>query len=236
MTEPALTAHADPEAMAASLAARLVGALSQAVADRGAASLVLSGGSTPKPLYRRMAQMHAPWQDVSVTLADERWVPPAHEASNESLVRANLLTGHARAARFVPLKTEADLPGMAVPDVARRLNALARPFDLVVLGMGADGHTASLFPGARGLAEALGEDASACAAIRPDPLPPEAPYPRMTLTARTLLDSRRVVLLIAGSSKRAVYEEALAGSDPQAMPVRAILHQDRTPVEVHWAP
>ena len=112
----------------------------------------------------------------------------------------------------------------------------ALPFDVVVLGMGEDGHVASLFPGAPGLAAALDPSAApACIAMTPDPLPKEAPYPRLTLTLSALLASRFIVLLLAGDSKKRVFERARQGKDVAAMPIRGIVNQDRVPVSVFWS-
>lgn len=223
--------------MAVALADAVCERLENAVAVRGAASLIVSGGSAPKPLFEVLARRELPWEKVTISLADERWVDPASPDSNERLVRTTLLTERARSARFVPLKTRHALPGHAEDECESALATVPSPFDVVVLGMGEDGHTASLFPGADRLAEALDlSGGRQCLAITPKMLPPNAPYPRMTMTLPRLLNSRWIALLLAGQTKLDVYGQALAGENVESMPVRAVLRQERTPVVTYWAP
>ncbi len=223
--------------MAEAVAGIIAEAVRQGHRRRGAAGLVLSGGGTPVPVYERLAGMDLPWEAVSVTLADERWVDADHRASNEALVRRTLLRGPAAAARLIGLRTDAKTAAEGEDAVNRCLADFPWPADIVVLGMGADGHTASLFPRAAALARALAPAAGERAvALVPDPLPPGAPFARMTLTLPALLDAERILLLLAGGEKRATYEAALAGDDIRSMPVRAVLRQTAVPVTVHWAP
>ncbi|WP_428265765.1 6-phosphogluconolactonase [Haliangium sp.] len=222
----------DRALLADTLAEDIAGSLRAAVDDRGAASLVLSGGRTPVPLFEALAARALPWDRITVTLADERWVDPTAEDSNERLVRHHLLRGPAAAARFVGLKTPAETPEAGAAETARALAAVPRPFDVLVLGMGDDGHTASLFPHTAELAAALAPESQAvCAAVRPAGL-----QPRMTLTLATLLASRRIVLHLSGDGKWAVYQRALAGADAGEMPIRAVLAHRAPVVEVYWAP
>ncbi|HSK39017.1 MAG TPA: 6-phosphogluconolactonase [Arenibaculum sp.] len=222
---------ADADTLLDALAEKLGRTLAEAIARRGTASLVVSGGRTPEALFGRLAGLDIDWAKVGVTLADERWVPPSDPASNEAMVRRTLLTGRAATAGFVPLYTGHATPEEGEADCAEALRHLPRPFDALILGMGDDGHTASLFPGAPTLAEALAGPA-VCRAVRA----PGAPQPRITLTLPTLLESRRIHLLVTGAGKRAALEAALAAGPVEAMPVRAVLRQDRVPVEIHWAP
>ncbi|MCW2239796.1 6-phosphogluconolactonase [Azospirillum canadense] len=223
------SADALVEALAASLAARLRGA----IAARGSATLVVSGGRTPEALFRQMSDLPLDWAAVTVTLADERWVPPDDPDSNEALVRRSLLVGPAAAARFVGLYTGADTPEAGEDACDARIRALSRPFDAVLLGMGDDGHTASFFPGAANLAAALSPvEGRTVQAIRA----PGIPQPRMTLTLPTLLDTQRLLLLITGDSKRRTLELAEGEGPVEAMPVRSVLRQDRVPLEIFWAP
>ena len=205
--------------------ARFVAArLEAAIAERGAASLVVSGGRTPLGFFARLAEQSLDWPAVSITLVDERWLGPEHADSNERVVRANLLRGPAAAARFVPLKNEAPSAAAGAPATAAALCAMPRPFDVVILGMGEDAHTASLFPGAAELAAGLDPDASAeCLALTP----PAAPHPRLSLTRAALLDSRCLVLHFTGQRKRSIYQQALGAGPVAAMPVRLALHQTK---------
>lgn len=227
----------DRSVMTAALADTITERLNAAIAARGAASLIVSGGTGPRPLFEALAQRELPWRKVTVSLADERWVDPASPDSNERLVRTTLLTGHARDARFVPLKTPHARPEEGERECQAALATIPSPFDIVVLGMGEDGHTASLFPGAHKLAAALDLSSDRqCQAITPAVLPSNAPYPRMTMTLPRLLTSRWIALLLAGQTKLDVYRQALAGEDVTVMPVRAVLHQTQTPVATYWAP
>ncbi len=205
--------------------------LTQAVAARGHASLVLSGGSTPRPLFEELAQRPLPWNKITVTLADERWVDISSKDSNEAMVRETLLCGAAAEARFIPLKNTAESASEGWEMCHEILAAQFDRFDLVILGMGEDGHTASLFP--RVSVPALdSSNLALCAAINP----PKAPHERMTLTASALLNSRKIVLHIVGDKKQQVYLDALKPGSADEFPIRVVLHQDRVPVDVYWSP
>lgn len=212
------------------------GILHTTVSDYGRATLVGAGGSTPKAIYDRLAKKFIPWERIHVTLGDERWVDLDHPLSNEAMLKSHLLKGEAAKAHIVGLKTPHDTPYDGRPQVEARLRDMKPPFDVVMLGMGLDGHTASLFPGDPFLALALDLDNSArCAAIQPDPMPADAPVLRMTLTASALTDARHVMLFVQGKDKLAVLDEALQGDDALAMPIRAILHQKHVDVTVYRA-
>lgn len=227
--------YEDEDALVTDLADLVSKRLSQGLTMTGAASLVCSGGTTPAPLYRELSGRELDWDRIWVTGSDERWVPPADPDSLDHLLHANLLKDRAASARFVPLKTEARSPADAEGHVHAHLRDMPRPFDLVLLGMGADGHTASLFPHAPGLAKALDEDDQALARAIEAPASVASPA-RMSLTLRALLDSRLIVLLFRGREKLEVFEAAQRATDPLAVPVSAVLRQDRVPVEAFWAP
>lgn len=223
----------DPSSLAASLAATVAELLRTGIRKRGGASLAVSGGSTPVPFFAALSEQELDWQQVTITLADERWVDPAETDSNEHLVRRHLLQNRAAAARFVGLKTAAPTAVQGEKECEARLAPVPRPFDVLVLGMGNDGHTASLFPQAERLGEALSPDSGQlCLAITP----PAAPHERMTLTLPALLHSRQIILHIVGPEKRAVYEQAMADGPVASMPIRAVLKQESTPVAVFWCP
>lgn len=232
MTRTNLTEHRcpTPEAASDALAVAIVERLRTALAERGSASLVVSGGKSPIPLFERLRIAALDWSRVWITLADERWVAADHPDSNEQLLRTHLLRDAAAHARWVPLKSVHATPADALADRTAALAAIPRPFDVVVLGMGEDGHTASLFPGADGLAEAMDLTGSAVlAAITP---PAHAPHPRITLTLAALLDARVVMLAIAGAAKRAVYEQARDAPDAMQWPVSGVLAAAATTIEV----
>lgn len=223
----------DSPTLAAALAGWVAELLRSGIRARGRASLVVSGGSTPVPFFAALSTLALDWEQVTITLADERWVDQAAADSNEHLVRLHLMQNRAAAARFVGLKTGAATAVQGEKECAARLAVLPRPFDALILGMGNDGHTASLFPQAARLGEALALDSGhLCLAITP----PVAPHERMTLTLPALLQSRQIILHISGPDKRVVYERALAKGPVAEMPIRAVLGQTTSPVTVFWAP
>ncbi|MGQ0697733.1 MAG: 6-phosphogluconolactonase [Panacagrimonas sp.] len=220
----------DAATAAEALAADVAALLRAGIAERGTASLVVSGGKSPVPFFHALRAQTLDWSKLWVTLADERWVECESPDSNEGLLRRHLLRDAAAAARFVGLKLPAATPQAGLAESCAALAQLPRPFDVVVLGMGEDGHTASLFPGATNLAAAMALDGEAAlAAIEPL----TAPLARITLTLSALLDARQIVLPIAGAAKLAVYERARRSFDPMVLPVSALLHQTRAPVTVY---
>jgi 6-phosphogluconolactonase len=203
----------------------IVARLTTAVADRGRASLVLPGGRTPKHLFDGLAGRHAPWARVSITLSDERWAPQDPAASNERLLRERLLRGRAAAARFTSFRQADDLAASRDRAEAALLDT-ARPFDVTVLGMGVDGHVASLFPRSATLHAGALVEAVHC---------PGAPgaETRLTLTSQALQESRFIALLITGPEKLRALAHAEAGAPT---PVSALLRAHHGRFEVFCAP
>jgi 6-phosphogluconolactonase len=231
--EPPAVRYPDLNALSLKLAAGIAADLAAAIAVRGMASLVISGGRSPVKLFERLRTLAIDWSRVCVALADERWVDPSDPASNERLVRDVLLRDAAAAARFTGLKNGRATPELGAGLAWSTFNGVPRPFDVLVLGMGDDGHTASLFPDSPSLELALDETAAAgCIGMR-SPTLPEA---RLSLNLAALLDSRRIVILITGESKWRTYIAAVQPGAVERMPVRAVLRQRRTPVEVIWSP
>ena len=227
----------DSESVSTVLAQAIADRLKQAITQRQNASLIVSGGNTPRRLFQELSRLELDWSKVTLTLTDERWTNPATEQSNEYLVRSNLLINEARNARFIVLKTEHKQINDAVESANDTFKTMQRPFDVVLLGMGDDGHTASLFPGSRQLDAALDSDnRQAVMRITPDPMPEHAPFERISMTLPALLDSRWIMLLISGLNKLNTYSEALSGDDLKKMPIRSILLQNQTPVSVYWVP
>lgn len=223
----------DTSSLIEELSGRIAQLLEEGIAARGLASLAVSGGSTPLRLFEALSGMALDWEKVLITLVDERWVPPEHNDSNEKLVREHLLQKRAADARFIAMKT-ADTSAKAGEDsCAKALSCIPQPFDVLILGIGNDGHTASLFPAAVRLPEAVAMDSGKlCMAISP----PEAPHERMSLTLPAILNSRQIILHINGPTKRDVYEKACKHGPAAEMPIRYILNQTQTPVTVYWAP
>lgn len=225
--------YSDASALARALCEHIEIELQTALAARGRASLVVSGGRTPTPLFNRLAQQNLPWQDIAITLADERWVATDTDTSNERLLRHELLRDHAARAPFFGLKSDAETAALGAQRAWSALAQIPRPFDVVVLGMGDDGHTASLFPASPQLAQALDAlRAPACVAMQA----PVAPHERLSLNLAALLDARQVILHIQGAHKWAVYQAAKAAGLATDLPIRAVLQQTKLPVEVFWAP
>lgn len=231
--EPQAVRYPDVDTLSQQLAARIAAQLESAIEARGLASLVVSGGRSPVTLFERLRALTIDWSRVYVALADERWVDASDPASNERLVRDYLLKDAAAAARFSGLKNGCATPDLGAGMAWSTFNGVPRPFDVVVLGMGDDGHTASLFPNSPNLAMALDAAAPPGCIGMISPTPPEA---RLSLNLAALLDSRRIVILITGESKWRTYIAAVQPGAVERMPVRAVLGRQQAPVEVVWAP
>ena len=221
----------DASQLTLEFAAQIVSVLTQAIAERGCASLVVSGGSTPVPLFGVLANSVLDWSRVVITLADERWVSPSESASNERLVREHLLVQHAAAATFVSPKTSHADASDAIAEVNARTANIPIPFDVVILGMGEDGHTASLFPCSSQLQQGLDtQQAPGWLAVTPT----TAPHQRISMNLSLLLQARNIYLHLTGQKKRAVLEHAIATNDENQTPIVAVIN--RTPVTLMWAP
>lgn len=220
------------EGLHTALVERIVKNLGDAIAEHGRASLLVSGGSTPKPLFEKLSQADLAWEKVTVSLVDERWVDTTSGESNEHLVRTSLLQNRAKNARFIGLKNDHATASEGIAECEERLKELPTPPDVVILGMGSDGHTASFFPHAAQLQPALDMDSSArCTAVTPL----NAPHERMTLTRAFLLSAHNLLLHIEGDEKLRVYHEALGEGSIKAMPVRAMIRQEKILLEVYHA-
>lgn len=203
--------------------------LREALASSGRASLAVSGGRTPTGFLRKLGSMDLDWANVTVTLVDERWVPADHADSNARLVAEALLNGPAAKACFIPLFNDSPSTSEGQARTERQLEKLAWPLDVVVLGMGDDGHTASLFPKAPELDAALGSQAH-CIAVTPI----TAPHARISLTLTAITSARNLLLHITGESKRSVFEAALADTS-QDLPIKRVM-QAAPLTHVFWAP
>lgn len=221
------------EALEIALADQIVSLLKSGIAARGKGALVVSGGRTPAGLFQRLSTQSLDWSKVVVTLADERWVPADHEDSNARSVQTHLLQNAASAALFIPHVNGAESPHLGQADLELALAVLPDQVDAVILGMGEDGHTASFFPNAPELSAAIDPQVSqACMGVTP----PAAPHLRMTLSLTRLLASRQIFIHLCGEGKTPVLTEALGEGATEDMPIRAVLRQDATPVDIYWAP
>ena len=225
--------HADVGALVAHVTEVFVDACREAIHARGQAWLALAGGRTPLPVYAQLAAAGLGGV-VSAIPTDERCVPHDHPACNLRALRE----AFAADANIVgnPLTREDGDFDASLAQARALLAVNPQPFDAVLLGMGADGHFASLFPGAANLAEGLGMNAGADAiATLPDPLPPEAPFARISLTLPRLLRARTILLVATGEDKRRVLRQARQ-QDRGGHPVAALLHARDHRVQVHWSP
>lgn len=233
--KPRVTVREFPndDAWAWACAVTVAAALRRDLDDKPRARLLVSGGTTPAPVFRALAQAPLAWDRVDIALVDERWLLPDDPDSNTHLVRENLLRSHAAAARFEPLTR----PGRSIEAAVADANLHAsNPPGVVLLGMGDDGHTASLFPRMRGLADALASpthyvavDATGC--------PGAGPWlRRISLTPAGLAPAHTRILLLRGEEKRKVFESALDGDDATAMPVRIAFQAPGAELQVYWSP
>jgi len=225
--------YASPALLAEALAERVAGALQGAIEAKGTATLAVSGGTTPGPFFTALSRQKIAWEKVTLTLVDERFVPPSSERSNERLARGTLLQGPAAAARFVPLFSAAGNVDAASIAAEKSVGALPRPLDVAVLGMGGDGHTASFFPDAPNLPELLSNPAGRL--VLPV-IAPSAGEPRLTLSMQLLAGARLLILHIEGGSKRDMLVDALEAPPADAPPIRQLFETSQEPVHVFWAP
>lgn len=228
----ALVSHefASAEQLTAEFALIIAGLLSQAITEKGQATLVVSGGRTPVALFQTLAQIDIDWRKVVITLADDRWVDVSDDASNDKLVRTHLLQNHAAAAKFITLKHDFIHAEDAVSSCEAALETVQLPFDVVILGMGEDGHTASLFPCSKQIKQGLDLNSQAkYIAVQPT----TAPHQRMSLTLPAILAAKNIFLHLVGESKKDTIAKALQSTELE-MPISAVIN--RTTVNLMWAP
>jgi 6-phosphogluconolactonase len=225
--------HANADQLAAACATRIDAELDLALRERGAALAALAGGRTSPPVFRRLAIQFRDWSRVTLLPSDERWVAADHADCNLRQMREAF--AGAEGIRWLSLVPALPHGAASATFANGALAPYPQAFDVCMLGMGADGHFASLFPGAPTLAAALDPaNPAAAVAIEPDPMPAAGPHPRVSLTLARILRSRRLLLVISGQDKRAVLERALAGD--RRLPVAALLAATHLGAEIHWSP
>ncbi len=228
----------DALTLAEQLADRVTEQINQSIAQRDRAIVAFSGGSTPKPLFEALCGKDIDWAKVLITLVDERWVPSTHELSNAAFLYAHLLSALPKA-QFISLFHTADSVSDSLDAVLHEyLQATSSsaeypaPFDVVVLGMGSDGHTASFFPDADNIQELVDPGQrvllQTCESATTQ-------VPRVTWSLHQLLSAKLLTLHFTGAEKRLVYERALGNDNAIELPIRAAIHQDRTPLQVYYA-
>ena len=221
-----LVEYPDQDMMMIDLANVLAGAVENVLLHEDSASLVVPGGTTPGPIFDYLSAADLDWSRVRVMLSDERWVPQSSPRSNTRLLKQRLLVGRAANAIYLPLYADAETPEEKLVELAGAITPYL-PISVLLLGMGADMHTASLFPGADRLAEAMDARAPTLMAMRA----PGAAEPRVTLTAPVLAGALAKHIVMIGAEKRAAFEMARHMSDPMAAPISAVLRG----ATVHWA-
>lgn len=225
--------HEEPSAaqLAADLADTVAARLSEAIERSGSATIAVSGGATPKLFFQALSRTAIDWRNVTVTLVDERFVDGASPRSNARLVRENFLRNRAAAARFEPLYRARESIADAACEASLVLARLAWPLDVVILGMGTDGHTASFFPDAADLDAILDPDAPGIVRVVEAP---SAGEPRLTLTVPHLISARFMALHIEGAAKRSLIDAVLDGT--VRPPIAGVLEHAATRPEIYWAP
>ena len=221
------------EEMADAVAGDIGFIVESAIDARGAALLALPGGNTPKPIYAKLAAAILPWKRVTLIPGDERLVPMQSELSNvRAIAQAFLPTG----ARVIPITGDIADYKLAGNSADARLQDLPWPPDLVWLGMGDDGHTASIFAGPD-LDDALNAPKTRRAVgVMPDPMPADAPVARVTLTRAAILSARTILIAITGQAKRDLLEQAIKDGASSKLPIGRVLAECDQPIDIHWAP
>ncbi|WP_309083384.1 6-phosphogluconolactonase [Chelativorans sp.] len=220
------------EALAEALADAVARSLAEALETRGQAGLAVSGGNTPVAFFQALSRKDLDWPRVTVTLVDERFVPPSSERSNAALAAQHLLQNEAAQARFVGLHHDLQTVEEAADRADEDIGRIPLPLDAAVLGMGLDGHTASFFPDAEDIALKLGVDDRRVLPIHAR----SAGEPRLTLSVPLICKARLLTLHIEGEEKRRVIEAALAEEAGAKLPVRVVVEQAGEPVHIYWAP
>ena len=212
--------------------------LSESLSKHNSATLLVSGGNTPAPLYEALSKSDLAWKKIKVALVDERWVDNQHQASNEALIKRTLLINNAKSAVFTGMKTADKHAAKGQAEAESRYRSLPQPFSVAIVGMGNDGHTASLFPHAEGLKTALKADSEqlTVAINAKQSLVTGANTERLSMTLSGLLKCERLIILLTGEDKLEVFDQAMKPGPVEEMPIRALLNQEKVPVELYWAP
>ena len=222
-----------PEELADAVAGDIGFIIESALDARGSSLLALPGGRTPLPVFDKLAQAKLDWKKVTIVPTDERLVPMDDERSNiRAIAKAFLPVG----ARVIPIAADIADYRLAGNSADARLQDLPWPPDLVWLGMGEDGHTASIFAGPD-LQDALdAPKARRAVGVMPDPLPPEAPVARVTLTRAAILSARTMLITVTGDKKRELLEGAIADGQSSKLPIGRVLAEAEQPIDIHWCP
>ena len=234
MTEVEWWEYEDAAELAGAVAGDVQFVIESALEARGAAVIALSGGSTPVPIYTKLAAAKLDWKKVTSIPTDERIVPLGDKLSNVTMIGKAFLP---KGARVMPIVPQATADHKAAGRSADALmQDLHWPLDLCLLGMGEDGHTASIFPGPDYDEALSGPRERRALGVMPDPLPPEAPVARVTLSRQGIVTAKALTVVITGEAKRKVLEQAIAQGESSRLPIGRVLADVELPVDIHWAP
>jgi len=218
------------ESLDIDLSLRIGQLLTQSISENGCASIAVSGGRSPIGLFEKLSKINLDWSKVELTLVDERWVDAKNENSNELVVRKHLIQNQATQVKFFPIKNSAKNSKEEQVLHEQVLQKIKLPFDVIILGMGEDGHTASLFPCCKELTQAMDpNNQQKCIVTKPK----NAPYERISLTFSTISKAKNLILHLRGSSKLQTFELAMTLKDANKMPIYAFMEQ---PLEIYWSP
>jgi 6-phosphogluconolactonase len=209
----------------------IISSISHDINEHGEASLLVSGGSTPINLFDQLSQVDIPWEKVNITLVDDRFVPDDHPDQNGAMVKTNLLKNYAAKAMFHPLIVNSNDADENLQKVRENINSIRRPFSVVILGMGEDGHTASLFPDCEELDVGMDLENDKDLMITS---PTQAPHQRITFTRKALLNTSKLALHCYGNKKNQVLKLASGLKDYRPYPIEAFIHQDKVELNVFW--
>ncbi len=224
----------DKQSVFKAIAEKIQNVLQQELAENSVASFIVPGGTTPAPAFELLSKSDLDWSKITIAQSDERWLDASHEQSNERLTRENLLINNAKLANYVSMKNEANSIEQGESICNRDYQKIANPFTVCMVGMGLDGHIASLFPGSNNIETALKLNSKdLCIAIDATGCPVAGDYPkRMSLRLSSILNSKIILLLVTGKEKLELIEDQI-GKEPQThSPVSYILNQSTTPVEI----
>ena len=219
-----------------SVADRCEQQLIKALKQSNSASFIIPGGTTPAPAFKQLSKSGLDWSKVTIAQSDERWIPAEHKQSNQGLTKKTLLINNAKNAQYTAMKNTQQTAVMGEEICNRDYKNLASPFSLTMLGMGLDGHMASLFPNSKTITQALDlANKNLCIAIDGTGCPVAGDYPeRMSLTLSALLKSELIILLITGKEKMNVVELAMKSNQIEKLPISGLLNQKLVPVEIYY--
>ena len=210
--------------------------LQKSLLETGSASFIVPGGTTPAPVFEQLSNSELDWQNITIAQSDERWLKADHLQSNQRLTTKNLLINQAKSAKYIAMKNSYATAMDGESECCENYKILAAPFSVTMLGMGLDGHIASLFPNSKSIEHGLDlNNSNLCIAIDATGCPVAGDYPeRMSLTLSAILNSQVIILLVTGNEKLSVIEQAINNKSSDELPVSYLVNQNKIPVEIYW--